>query len=108
MITRSLRTVLGCVPQPQAPQDDACRLAAFLPSGLAATCDLKTAIPKLAKDPRSVATIRAAVARIPTRHRLIHGNARATELPPASVQLVIASRNDHKQSNRRAIVLAMR
>lgn len=89
-ITRFLRMVLGWVPHPQAHQDRD-RLCAFLPSGLAANCDLKSAIPKLAKDPRSVATIRAAVARIPTRHELILGDARSTELAPASLHLVLTS-----------------
>jgi DNA modification methylase len=51
-------------------------LSAFLPKELGRLGDLQTAIPRIAKNPSLVTLIRQAVERIPTRHLLVHGDAR--------------------------------
>ncbi len=48
-------------------------------------------LPRIAKDPSSMAMISAAVERIPTRHHLLLGDARRAALPPGSVHLVLTS-----------------
>lgn len=67
-------------------------LEAFLPPDLRKIGDLQTAIPRIAKDQRLVKAIRDSVQRIPSRHVLVHGDARnmSRELTGA-VQLVITS-----------------
>lgn len=53
---------------------------------------LKTAIPRLAKDPRAARKLGAIASRLPTVHRLIQGDARRLDfLPDASVHLVVTS-----------------
>ena len=47
--------------------------------------------PGLAKDPDAAAALAAAAARVPTRHRLLLGDAREVRLPPESVHLVLTS-----------------
>jgi DNA modification methylase len=51
-------------------------LTDFLPKELRRLGDLQTAIPRIAKDPELLNLIRQSVERIPTRHLLIHGDAR--------------------------------
>lgn len=64
---------------------------AFLPPGIPSLENAQTALPAIAKDPRIVADIEAAVRRIPTSHRLLIGDARAMDIPPESVHLVLTS-----------------
>ncbi len=63
----------------------------FLPAELPHIHDLQTAIPRIAKDERLVAAIARAVRRIPTRHKLLLGDAREMDLPDNSVHLVLTS-----------------
>jgi modification methylase len=63
----------------------------FVPAELAALADPQTAIPAIAKDARLIGLIDEAVKRFPTRHDLHLGDARAMQLPPESVQLVLTS-----------------
>src|SRR5207244_1398196 len=52
----------------------------------------KTALPRLAKDPKAMAAIKTAIAEVPTRHKLIRGDARLMDhLPDESVHLVLTS-----------------
>jgi hypothetical protein len=51
----------------------------------------QTAIPAIAKDARRIALIEEAIKRIPTCHDLHLGDARAMQLPPESVHLVVTS-----------------
>jgi modification methylase len=51
-------------------------LSTFLPKELRRLGDLQTAIPRIARDHSLVALIRQAVEKIPTRHILVHGDAR--------------------------------
>ncbi len=63
---------------------------AFLPAELLALDDLQTAIPRGAKDRVLMEVIRRSVARLPTRHVLIHGDARnLSRKLSGSVQLVV-------------------
>jgi DNA modification methylase len=64
---------------------------AFLPEEFARFDDPQTALPALAKSSAAMATIAEAVKQIPTRHQLVNGDARAMELPTASVHLVLTS-----------------
>jgi len=48
----------------------------FIPSALRDIGDLQTAIPRIAKDPSLLNSIRKSVERIPTKHVLVHGDAR--------------------------------
>jgi DNA modification methylase len=48
-------------------------------------------VPEMAKDPARMAAVAAAVAALPTNHRLVLGDARSMGLPPASVDLVVTS-----------------
>jgi len=50
--------------------------SAFLPKELCDLGDLQTAIPKIVKEPSLLKLIDRAVERIPTRHVLVHGDAR--------------------------------
>ncbi|MEA1952651.1 MAG: site-specific DNA-methyltransferase [Planctomycetota bacterium] len=64
----------------------------YIPKGLRSLEDLQTAIPSLAKDPKSLDEIRAAVGEVPTVHDLLLGDARMMpELSPKSVHLVLTS-----------------
>jgi modification methylase len=63
----------------------------FLPEGIPPLDDPQTALPAIAKDSRLTAEIQCAVERIPTRHKLVLGDARSMRLPPESVQLVVTS-----------------
>ena len=63
-----------------------------LPPALAELEPLATAIPRLAKDPRAMAAIEAAVQQLPTEHRLLQGDARDLSfLPERSIHLVVTS-----------------
>jgi DNA modification methylase len=61
----------------------------FVPAELPRLSDPQTALP--AKDSRLIARIKEAVTRIPTVHRLHHGDAREMTLERESVQLVVTS-----------------
>lgn len=63
----------------------------FVPDELARLENVQTAIPGIAKDARLIGLIEEAVKRIPTSHDLWLGDARAMELEPESVQLVLTS-----------------
>lgn len=56
------------------------------------TKDLDKAIPTLAKDEREMQDIRDEVGKLPTQHRIIHGDARdLSQIPDGSVHLVVTS-----------------
>jgi DNA modification methylase len=63
----------------------------YLPSELPSLEDHQTALPAIAKDARLVALIEQAVQRVPTWHELHCGDARAMQLRPGSVHLVVTS-----------------
>ena len=63
----------------------------YLPPELPSLDDHQTALPAIAKDPRLVGLIEEAVQRVPTRHELRVGDARAMRLEPESVHLVVTS-----------------
>ena len=63
-------------PIPKVNDLDLEDLYAFLPEELRRLVGIQTAIPRIAKDERIVELIRQAVARIPTRHVLVRGDAR--------------------------------
>ena len=63
----------------------------FVPGELSALADPQTAIPAIAKDARLIGLIDEAVKRFPTQHDLWLGDARAMQLEPESVQLVVTS-----------------
>ena len=71
------------------PSTDA--LAAFVPEPFRDLKDPSRDLPRLAKDARAMVAIESAVARVPTRHRLLRGDARRTRLPVESVHLVLTS-----------------
>jgi modification methylase len=67
-------------------------LAGFLPKELHRLGDLQTAIPRIAKDPVLLSLIRQTTERIPTRHLLVHGDAREMGKSfKGSVHLVLTS-----------------
>src|SRR3989338_4118505 len=67
-------------------------LSFFLPDGLRDIPDLQTALPRLAKDPKAVASIEAALRRVPTKHHLYHGDSRKMAfLKQESVHLIVTS-----------------
>ncbi len=67
-------------------------LADFVPESLKSVTDLDTAIPEIAKSDRKMNLIHEAVNRVPTSHRLIHGDARSMpRLAPRSVHLAVTS-----------------
>lgn len=67
-------------------------LSVFLPKELRGLDDLQTAIPRVAKDPTLLKLISQAIARIPTRHMLVHGDARRMESRRVgTVHLVLTS-----------------
>ncbi|MCY3968810.1 MAG: site-specific DNA-methyltransferase [Acidobacteria bacterium] len=51
----------------------------------------QTTLPGLAKDNDALALIRDALARVPTQHRILHGNSQTTAVEPESVHLVVTS-----------------
>ena len=64
----------------------------YLPEDVADLLHPQTDIPRIAKDQRLVSQIEAAVAAIPTRHRLLQGDARdLSVLDDNSVHLVVTS-----------------
>lgn len=63
----------------------------FVPSEYAQFADPQTALPALAKNQKAMAAIGEALGRMPTRHRLVHGDARQMGLPDSSVHLVVTS-----------------
>ena len=63
----------------------------FVPEELAALANPQTAIPAVAKDARLIALVEEAIKHIPTCHDLCLGDARAMQLEPESVQLVLTS-----------------
>jgi len=67
-------------------------LEAFLPDTVRNLADLQTAIPRLAKDVKVVASIEAALRRVPTKHYLYHGDSREMPfLKPQSIHLIVTS-----------------
>jgi modification methylase len=64
---------------------------AFVPAEFTEFEDPQTALPALAKNSASMATIAEALKRIPTHHQLVNGDAREMQLEPASVHLVLTS-----------------
>ena len=66
-------------------------LSAFVPGTVRNLGDPATDLPRIAKDPRAMAAIESAVARVSTRHRLLLGDARGANLPAESVHLVLTS-----------------
>lgn len=66
-------------------------LTAFLPAAARSLPDPQRDIPRLAKDRAVTAEIEQALPRLPTRHRMTLGDARAMKLPAASVHLVVTS-----------------
>ncbi|MBN2023825.1 MAG: site-specific DNA-methyltransferase [Pirellulales bacterium] len=62
-----------------------------MPPSLRAVTDPRTAIPSLAKDPRRLGLIQAAIQEIPTSHELRLMDARALALAPESIHLVVTS-----------------
>lgn len=75
-----------------SPERATVDLSAFIPRELRELGDIQTAIPRLARDERSVALIEHAIQTIPTWHRLYVGDARKiSSLKPESVHLVLTS-----------------
>ena len=66
-------------------------LGAFVPEPFRTLTDLARDLPRIAKDPSAMATIEAAVGQVPTRHRLLLGDARRAVFSPESVHLVLTS-----------------
>jgi DNA modification methylase len=67
-------------------------LSAFIPPGVLPLHNPQTDIPRIAKDEKLVRLIEEAVQRIPTRHRICRGDARAmSDLPADSLHLVVTS-----------------
>lgn len=67
------------------------RLDAFVPEPFRRLDDPARDLPRIAKDRSAMAKISAAVAQVPTRHRLLLGDARHAALPAESVHLVLTS-----------------
>ena len=66
-------------------------LETLVPESLRNLDSLARTLPRLAREPSTMALIEAAVGRVPTHHRLWLGDAREAELAPASVHLVLTS-----------------
>ena len=72
--------------------DEPLDLSEFLPKELRSLTELQTTIPKIAKDTALLKLIQQAVARIPTRHLLVHGDAREIKVNRIGrVHLVLTS-----------------
>jgi DNA modification methylase len=67
------------------------RLDTFVPEPFRRLAEPARDLPRLAKDPSAMRTIGAAVGQVPTRHRLLLGDARHAVLSPESVHLVVTS-----------------
>lgn len=76
------------VPNPELLPD---ALAAFVPEPFRDLRDPSRDLPRIAKDARAMAAIESAVAQVPTKHRLLLGDARGANLPAESVHLVLTS-----------------
>ncbi len=76
------------LPSPE-PVSDA--LGAFVPKPFRHLRDPSRDLPRIAKDVRAMAAIESAVAQVPTKHRLLLGDARGADLPAESVHLVLTS-----------------
>ncbi len=63
----------------------------YVPTELQGLEDPQTAIPAIAKDRRSLALIQEAVQEVPTAHEIYRGDARAMQLMPESVHLILTS-----------------
>ena len=66
-------------------------LDAFVPAPFRRLETLSRDLPRIAKDPAAMRAIGAAVKQVPTRHRLLLGDARRAVLPADSVHLVLTS-----------------
>ena len=67
------------------------QLEAFVPEPFRFLADPARDLPRLAKDPSAMTLIESAVARVPTRHHLVLGDARRADLRAESVHLVLTS-----------------
>jgi DNA modification methylase len=67
-------------------------LDAWVPKEIGPIQNHQTDIPRIAKDPKLIAAIEAALPRIPTKHDLFHGDSRSiANFPENSVHLVVTS-----------------
>ena len=66
-------------------------LERFVPEPFRKLDDPARDLPRLAKAPSAMSRLAAAVARVPTAHRLLRGDARRARLPAGSVHLVLTS-----------------
>lgn len=73
------------------PETFTINLRSFLPDGLGDLSDPQKALPRIAKDRRLTGLIEEVLPRIPTKHDIRRGDARALALPPESVHLVLTS-----------------
>ena len=76
------------VQRPEAAPDV---LAASVPEPFRELRDPSRDLPRIAKDARAMAAIESAVAQVPTKHRLLLGDARGANMPAESVHLVLTS-----------------
>ena len=90
-MTRSAGQTLPAEGDIPSDADHTGSLDAFVPAPFRRMEDPARELPQLAKDPRGMAAIESAAARVPTRHRLLLGDARRAELPAGSVHLVLTS-----------------
>ena len=67
------------------------QLESFVPEQFRHLDDPARDLPRLAKDPAATTLIEAAAGRVPTRHRLVLGDARRADLGAESVHLVVTS-----------------
>ncbi len=63
----------------------------WLPSEVSQIADPQRDLPRIAREPGLAVKLQQAAARVPTRHRLVHGDARELGVTPASVHLVLTS-----------------
>ena len=66
-------------------------LAKYLPKNLRNLNDIQTAIPAMAKDAKAIASIKSAIADVPTKHDVWLGDAREMDLASNSIHLVVTS-----------------
>ena len=66
-------------------------LDALVPEALRNLKDPARDLPRLAKDPPAMRAIESAVQRVPTKHRVLLGDARTANFPAGSVHLVLTS-----------------
>ena len=67
------------------------QLDTFVPDVFRTLKDPARDLPRLAKDPSAMATLEAAMRRVPTRHELLLGDARHASFSAGSVHLVVTS-----------------